>query len=245
MTATEAGDRLHWVLHDKAWTGVCRERMGMTTPCDLERAIAAIEDEATATLRAALDGGDALADEMTAHGDPLAAEFGDALRAALDDQYRETPPCPFCGHREHRDDICEQDLGEHGECQCADARPRSDGDIVRAAYDRLDAVNIEQARTIATLRAERDEAQMEYGDACMTMDDQRADIARLNETLNSEIAECVRLRAALHGLVEDHRPLVRNGPFIECSCGWQYDEGDGDEWVLHLRAALATAKETP
>ena len=216
MTATEAGDRLHWVLHDKAWTGVCRERMGMTTPCDLERAIAAIEDEATATLR-----------------------------AALDDQYRETPPCPFCGHREHRDDICEQDLGEHGECQCADARPRSDGDIVRAAYDRLDAVNIEQARTIATLRAERDEAQMEYGDACMTMDDQRADIARLNETLNSEIAECVRLRAALHGLVEDHRPLVRNGPFIECSCGWQYDEGDGDEWVLHLRAALATAKETP
>jgi hypothetical protein len=78
------------------------------------------------------------------------------LRAALDDQYRETPPCPFCGHREHRDDICEQDLGEHGECQCADTRPRSDSDIVRAAYDRLDAVNIEQAATIATLRAALD-----------------------------------------------------------------------------------------
>jgi hypothetical protein len=84
--------------------------------------------------------------------------------------------------------------------------------------------------TIATLRAERDEAQMEYGDACMTMDDQRADIARLNETLNSEIAECVRLRAALDELVkaaEDY--AYRINP----------DTGHA------LFAALAAAKETP
>ena len=75
------------------------------------------------------------------------------LRAALDDQYRETPPCPFCGHREHRDDICEQDLGEHGECQCADTRPRSD---LAAASDLLCKYidqTAEQAATIATLRA--------------------------------------------------------------------------------------------
>jgi len=80
-----------------------------------------------------------------------AAEIA-TLRAALDDQYRETPPCPFCGHREHRDDICEQDLGEHGECQCADTRPRSD---LAAASDLLCKYidqTAEQAATIATLR---------------------------------------------------------------------------------------------
>jgi hypothetical protein len=32
--------------------------------------------------------------------------------------------CPFCGHREHLADVCEQDLGEFGECQCADTRYR-------------------------------------------------------------------------------------------------------------------------
>jgi hypothetical protein len=115
---------------------------------------------------------------------------------------RETPPCPFCGHREHRDDICEQDLGEHGECQCADTRPRSDSDIVRAAYDRLDAVNI----------------------------DQEVEIARLNETLNSEIAECVRLRA----IEEAARAL--------CQTYGPYYEGDAAE---ALRAALGSEREKP
>ena len=38
--------------------------------------------------------------------------------------YRETPPCVFCGHREHLQDVCEQDLGEFGECACSD--PRTD-----------------------------------------------------------------------------------------------------------------------
>ena len=38
------------------------------------------------------------------------------------DDDRETPPCPFCLHREHRHDVCEQDMGEFGECQCADYR---------------------------------------------------------------------------------------------------------------------------
>jgi len=78
------------------------------------------------------------------------------LRAALDDQYRETPPCPFCGHREHRDDICEQDLGEHGECQCADTRPRSDLAAVSDLLCKYIDQTAEQAATIATLRAALD-----------------------------------------------------------------------------------------
>ena len=42
----------------------------------------------------------------------------------LDSDLRETPPCPWCGHREHLLDVCEQDMGEFGECPCADTRPR-------------------------------------------------------------------------------------------------------------------------
>ena len=40
--------------------------------------------------------------------------------------YRETPPCPWCGHREHINDVCEEDLGEFGECSCADSRKPDD-----------------------------------------------------------------------------------------------------------------------
>jgi hypothetical protein len=80
------------------------------------------------------------------------------------------------------------------------------------------AVGCPDAATIATLTAERDEAQMEYGDACMTMDDQRATIEALRATL----------RAALDGLVE--------------AAGWHLDNANRpNEGHVRLRAALATA----
>ncbi len=31
----------------------------------------------------------------------------------------EPPTCPACGHRQHVNDVCERDMGEFGECQCA------------------------------------------------------------------------------------------------------------------------------
>jgi len=46
-------------------------------------------------------------------------------------------------------------------------------------------------------------------------------------------------------LLKRHTPQVRNGPFITCSCGWEYDEGDGDQWREHiLAAASTTARES-
>jgi len=30
--------------------------------------------------------------------------------------------CPFCLHIEHLNDVCEVDLGEFGDCKCADSR---------------------------------------------------------------------------------------------------------------------------
>ena len=56
----------------------------------------------------------------------------------LDWDYDGKKPCPDCLHPEHLADVCEVDLGEFGECHCADIRYRTPtGDTpTREALDR-------------------------------------------------------------------------------------------------------------
>lgn len=67
----------------------------------------------------------------------------------------EIPPCGYCAHRAHPSDVCEVDLGEFGECSCADS-----GFLNGRASDSSDFPDHETVTRIGT------SGQMEATDGC-------------------------------------------------------------------------------
>lgn len=54
-------------------------------------------------------------------------------------------------------------------------------------------------------------------------------------SLARQLAEAVVSR--LDAVLAAHHPQVCDGTFICCSCGWEYDDGDGRRWSAHVLAA--------